>query len=267
MTAMRISARSFACAALSVSAATLSAQSISDRVRRVDDGSVRLTFAAREGLCGRGNSIEYGPHSRMTWDSNRYSRDVEWDVDCDYGPVRLVLDVRDGEVSAIKTYVGGRWRKPNDRTVDLGTVGARQAADYLLSLAGSLSGKSAQEAIFPATLADSATVWPQLLRLARNDSRPRSVRQQSVFWLGQMAGDKVADDLGDLVKDDDVDREVREQAVFALSQRPKEEGIPALIKIVRSNRDPEIRKKALFWLGQSGDPRALDVIEEILTKR
>jgi HEAT repeat protein len=69
------------------------------------------------------------------------------------------------------------------------------------------------------------------------------------------------------VGEEALDRDVREQAVFALSQRPREEGIPALINIVRTNRDPEIRKKALFWLGQSNDPRALDLIEELLTKR
>jgi HEAT repeat protein len=55
--------------------------------------------------------------------------------------------------------------------------------------------------------------------------------------------------------------------VFALSQRPREEGIPALIAVAKTNRDPEIRRKALFWLGQSEDPRALDLFEQLLTKR
>ena len=59
----------------------------------------------------------------------------------------------------------------------------------------------------------------------------------------------------------------REQAVFALSQRPRDEGVPALISVARTNKDPEIRKKALFWLGQSHDPRALDLFEELLTKK
>jgi HEAT repeat protein len=88
-----------------------------------------------------------------------------------------------------------------------------------------------------------------------------------VFWLGQAAGDAVTAELGALVVDGGVDREVREHAVFALSQRPKDEGVPALIKVARTNKDPEIRKKALFWLGQSHDPRALDLFEELLTKR
>ncbi len=43
--------------------------------------------------------------------------------------------------------------------------------------------------------------------------------------------------------------------------------MPALIAVARTNRDSEIRKKALFWLGQSNDPRALDLFEELLTRR
>ena len=52
--------------------------------------------------------------------------------------------------------------------------------------------------------------------------------------------------------------------MFALSQRPADEGVPALIRVVRSSREPEIVRTALFWLGQSEDPRALTLFEEIL---
>jgi HEAT repeat protein len=124
-----------------------------------------------------------------------------------------------------------------------------------------------EKAILPATIADSADIWPALLRIARNSNVPRGTRNQSVFWLGQAAGDAATANLKDIVLDNSVDREVRETAVFALSQRPREEGVPALIAVARTNKDPEIRKKALFWLGQSHDPRALDLFEEILTKR
>ena len=52
--------------------------------------------------------------------------------------------------------------------------------------------------------------------------------------------------------------------MFALSQRSGNEGVPAVIRIARTNPDPELRKSALFWLGQSEDPRALTLFEEIL---
>jgi hypothetical protein len=244
------------------------AQSIASRVARVSNGSVRMSFTAKPGICGSGNSWHESGRGRTTWGDDRSrSRDVEYDIDCSSGPGRIVIDRRDGAITDLRFYVGGRWRAPGANVVDLGMVPAREAADYLVSLAQTEKGSMGEKAILPATIADSADIWPALLRIARNSNVPRGTRNQSVFWLGQAAGDAATANLKDIVLDNSVDREVRETAVFALSQRPREEGVPALIAVARTNKDPEIRKKALFWLGQSHDPRALDLFEEILTKR
>jgi hypothetical protein len=255
-------------AALAAASSTGGAQSIASRVARVSNGTVRMSFKVKPGICGSGNSWYVGGRGRTTWGDNwNNSRDVEYDIECSTGPARVVLDRRGGEITDLRFYVGGQWRPAGSDVVDLGMVPAREAADYLVSLAQTERGKMGEKAIFPATIADSAVVWPALLKIARNPDVPRGTRSQSVFWLGQAAGDAATRGLSDLVVDNGVDREVREQAVFALSQRPREEGVPALIAVARTNKDPEIRKKALFWLGQSHDPRALDLFEELLTKK
>jgi HEAT repeat protein len=256
-------------AALAGVAHSAMAQSIASKVARVSNGTVRMTFAAKPGICGNGNSIKSSNgRGRTTWgdDWNR-SPDVEWDNDCNLGPARVVIDRRGGELTDLRFYVGGRWRPAASDVVDIGTVPAREAADYLLSIVQNDRGSIGKKAIFPATIADSAEIWPTLIKIARNPDLPRESRTQSVFWLGQAAGDAATANLSSLVVDNGVDREVREQAVFALSQRPRDEGIPALIAVAKTNKDPEIRKKALFWLGQSGDPRALDLFEQLLTKK
>lgn len=46
--------------------------------------------------------------------------------------------------------------------------------------------------------------------------------------------------------------------------RPGGQGVPALIHVARTSPQAELRKSALFWLGQSDDPRALALFEEIL---
>jgi len=66
--------------------------------------------------------------------------------------------------------------------------------------------------------------------------------------------------------DTDPDTEVKKKAVFALSQMPKDEGVPKLIDVARNNRNAEVRRQAMFWLGQSGDPRALRFFEDVLRK-
>ena len=262
-------------AAAAIGAATLAAtaaqaQGIASQVSRVSDGTVRMSFNVKPGICGSGNSIWHSNgRGRTTWGDNswRASRDVEWEDDCSHGPGRIVVERRRGEISDVRFYVGGRWRSGGSDVVDLGMVPTRDVAEYLLSVAQSERGTMGEKAIFPVTLVDSVDVWPSLIKIARNANLPRSTRTQSVFWVGQAAGEAATRGLSDIVVDNGVDREVREQAVFALSQRPREEGIPALIAIAKNNRDPEIRKKAMFWLGQSGDPRALDLFEQILTKQ
>ena len=254
-------------AALAGVAVVAPAQSIASRVARVSNGTVRMSFAAKPGICGSGNSIRNG-RGRTTWGNDwNTSRDVEWESDCSIGPARVVLDRRNGELADLRFYVGGRWRPAGSDVVDLGTVSAREAADYLVSIAQTEKGSMGEKAIFPATMADSANIWPAMLKIARNSDLPRSTRTQSVFWLGQAAGEAATANLNSIVLDNSVDREVRESAVFALSQRPREESVPALISVARTNKDPEIRKKALFWLGQSHDPRAIDLFEELLTRK
>jgi hypothetical protein len=247
-------------------AVPLTAQSATTRAGQVRDGQVRFTFTLRPGVCGAGQNIWHNDRgrSRTSW-GEKYSRDVEYDVDCESGPGRVVLEKDRGEVTDVRFYVGGRWR-PSSSATDLGAVGAKEASSILLAVARTNDGKASRNAIFPLTLLDSVEIWRDLMRLARDEGRPRETRKQSVFWLGQLAEGPATAGLDELVGEDALDRDVREQAIFALSQRPKDEGIPALIKVVRTSRDRELRKKALFWLGQSGDPRALQLIEELLAK-
>lgn len=254
----------YAIALAFVATSGLHAQSIADRVARAGDGTIRMSFATRPEVCGRGNNIHRGGNWNTSWGDYDRSRDIEWDSVCDYGPGRVVLEKRDDEIVALRFYVGGRWRQAGANVTDLGTVGAKDAADFLVSLAQRLPGKAGRDAILPATLADSATVWPALIRIAKDDERPRETRKQAVFWLGQAAGEAAGAGLDSLSQDASVDREVQKSVVFALSQRPRDEGIPVLIRIARTHRDREVRRDAVFWLGQSNDPRVKDFLLEII---
>lgn len=248
------------------------AQRIADRVAAAPGGVVRFSFAARDGVCGNGRTVialdcENGACGRRTITMDGWKGD-EVEYDCEPGPVRVSLTVRGGRADRLRTYVGGRWvvPRPGAAVTDLGTVPARDAVQFFLDLALHDSSRTGEEAVFPAVLGDSVEVWPDLIRLAKNDRVPHRTRRQAVFWLGQAAGDRVTGELAGLADNETVDRDVKEQAVFALSQQAHAVGIPALIRIARANRDREVRRKALFWLGQSDDPRALALFEELLTK-
>ena len=173
---------------------------IADRVNAVRDGSVRMSFAAREGVCGWGGNVRVVSNTRSSDD---------WESDCQGGPVRVVLVRRDGETTDIDTYIGGRWRDRPDAT-DLGTVSAPVAAEYFLALAASLDAGPGEDAVFPAAVADSATIWPELSDLARNDDRPLDIREAAVFWMGQTPDEGVVVHLEALVTSGEP-REIREK--------------------------------------------------------
>ena len=102
-----------------------------------------------------------------------------------------------------------------------------------------------------------------VLDAARNDKTPQ-IRSKALFWLAQKAAAKDAQQVIGKVLADDPDRGVKEQAVFALKNLPGDQGIPMLIEVAKSNPDAAVRKKAMFWLGQSKDAKALDFFASVL---
>jgi hypothetical protein len=231
------------------------------KVNAVRDGTVRFSFASREGVCS-------SPNGWTVWNDgyNRNGKRVrEVEPQCERGPVRVAVDRSGGRTVAVRTYVGGTWARTAEGP-DLGTVPAAEGAEVLLDVAEEAEGKAAEQAMQGVTLADSISAWPRLAALARNASRPASVRKSATFWLAQAAGDKVMATLSEIAEDDP-NEDVRKQAVFALSQRPQGEGVPSLMAVAKNPKaSPGVRKQAYFWLGQSGDARAVAFLEEALTK-
>jgi hypothetical protein len=169
----------------------------------------------------------------------------------------------DGTVDRVETWVGAlRAREGRD----LGAVSAPQAAAYLVALAQ--NAEAGAKAIFPAVLADSARTWPSLLTIARDERRTRSTRQEASFWLSRFAAASAAGHPDDITNDDDrTDKdELKTHAIFVVSQLPRNEGVPLLLDAARTNGNQHVRSAALFWLGQSGDSRALDLFESLMRK-
>lgn len=245
--------------------AVLPAQSIASRIGATRTGTVWMSFASAKGVCGNGRGqIAVKKDDQSAYFENVGEYQKEWKDECVPGPVRVSLDLERGTVASLRAYVGGNW---NGRAaLDLGTVPTAEAIDFLLGIAERGAAKPAKEAIFPASIAEGAVVWPRLLTLARDDARPREVRASAIFWVSQAASAAATEGLQEIVDDPSGDRELRKSAIFSLSRRPHEESVPALLRVARTHKDPELRRTAIFWLGQSKDPRAIAYFEEILLR-
>src|SRR3954466_14698192 len=162
--------KAFSLAVLVLVPGSIGAQTLAQRVSAAAEGTVRVSFAARPGTCGNGNNGV----------SIRSSND-DWEPDCEPRLVRVALGLAGHRVHSVRSYVGGHWR-PDSSATDLGTVGAREAAPYFIQLAEQAGDQTVSgDALLPSVLADSVTIWPSLVRLARKPGLSEEVRRQAVF--------------------------------------------------------------------------------------
>ena len=229
------------------------AQTIAQRVSKVRDGKVRMTFASREDICGYGNGIstkwDNTSRNRQNWNSDR-SEDVVYDASCSEGPVRLVAVMRDSHIENIRAYVGGAWRPATSEVTDIGNVSTRDAVAFLTGIASSQTGKASSAAVFATTLADSTDLVKTLSPIASDESLSTDVRGNAVFWLGQSDQPNTTGFLRSLYSRT-ASSGLRDKIIFSLSQQ---RGVNNdwLIDLATNEREPiEMRKKALFWVGQT----------------
>jgi len=231
------------------------AAEIQQRVEEAPDGLLRFEFRTRPGVWGNGTTLN------ISAPGDEPARRC----DCTEGPGRFEARIEDGRITRVSTTVGGDPFESNWAVTDLGRVSAAAAADYLVRLAGRLPEDAAEEALKGAVVADSAVIWPELVSLARNRSRPEAVRSTAIFLLSQVAGEAASEELERFVTDDSEDADIKSAAVFALSQLDEDRGVDILLRLAREQKDPEVVQQVYFWLGQSEDPRAIALFEEILT--
>ena len=237
---------------------TARAQNLAQRIASAPDGAVQFNFAARPGVCGNGRT--YYSINGSSWYGTMNDNTLRSDP-CQPGPVRVVLGRAGKEIVDVNTFVGPVQQTPG--AADLGAVSAREAADYLISLAARLDGRPGRDAIAPAMLGDSTTVTPQLLAIARDQTRARETRSSAISWLsrapeerGGVSASQLATALGAMARDENDNQQVRQSALRVLSRQENGEGVPALIEISRTTQDIWLGKAALSTLAQSGDPRA-----------
>jgi hypothetical protein len=219
-----------------------------DRLGAFREGTVQLSFGVRSGTCWAEDVTVIGTS-----------------CPCAGSVARVRLQLAGGRVVSfgVRARASAVPLAADSGGIQLGRIPAADAAKLLLALAAR-GGAAGEEVVAAASMADSAAVWPELLELARNTHLAPDTRRAAIFWLSQAAGEAATRGLDSIATDSGTDRALREHAVFALSQRPADEAVPALLRIARNNPDGAIRRKAVFWLGQTDDPRAVALFEEIL---
>jgi hypothetical protein len=154
------------------------AQSVAGRVDAVRDGMVHFSFAPKPGVCGDGNGSMW--YQRPD-DDKTFNRGYM----CMRGPVRVAVGRSEGQTVSVRSCVACRRMSSSGPDVDLGEVSPAEAARYLMNVARTTGGRTSNEALGTATLADSVNLTPELISLARDGNATLSARRSAMFWLGQ----------------------------------------------------------------------------------
>jgi HEAT repeat protein len=102
-----------------------------------------------------------------------------------------------------------------------------------------------------------------LLAIALDSANSEDLRGHALWTAGQ-AGIPGTDLVA--LYDRLTDAQVKEKLIWVMSESQDRAATDKLVEIAQKDRDQEMRKKALFWLGQKNDPRVRQILVDILTK-
>jgi hypothetical protein len=238
---------------IAASAPLALAQSLANKVASASDRSVQFTYPVRPGVCGDGRTYI------STGSGNFYGSFSTNAADqCLTGPVRVVADLADKNVIALRTYVGGPTTVETGVT-NLGTVTSAEAADYLMGVASRADGRVGRDAIFAALLGENVDVTSRLLDIGRDQNRPLETRRAALSGLVRSDSrqlDKIGPALVQIATNESDAQGVRTTALSALSRLDHGAGIQPLVQLAGANLTSWVGREAMTVLARSGDPRA-----------
>ena len=135
----------------------------------------------------------------------------------------------------------------------LSQVGSDRAVTALDSILSSATDPELQDkAIFALSQIHQGRAGQILRDYAGNVRAPDEAREKAIFWLGQQHSPENAAFLRELYAKL-LGEDLKEKVIFSLSQMGGADNGRWLMDIALNEREPvEMRKKALFWVGQTG---------------
>jgi len=251
----------------------------SDLARRVNaapDGLVKMTYAARDGICGDGRSFiadaTSAAHGWDVWFSDGGSMSGTMNdiaTRCRRGPVRLLLVVRDHRVVDVQPFVGPSSVATERPGTELGAVATAAVSRYLLDLAARATDDDARNAILAASIADSIRIASSLASMARDRSLAPGVRESALHWLGRVApreGDRDAMRVARSIAEDRDDQvEVRERAIRVIGE--DDDGAAYLRTLYGRLDEPTLRERVVRVIGEHGAKADLDWVRGVALDR
>lgn len=170
-----------------------------------------------------------------------------------------------GDARAAEILMNAVRNDPDDEVREqavfwLGQTKDERAVDMLQEiLQKETNDEVLDKAVFAISQHQSARAATILRDLASRDGASLRRREQAIFWLGQQRNGENAELLKSLYKRVK-EEELKEKIIFSISQNRGSAGGKWLMDVALDAQEPvEMRKKALFWVGQNGGASSEDL--------
>jgi HEAT repeat protein len=122
-----------------------------------------------------------------------------------------------------------------------------------------------EKILFDVAQQHDGNTGPWLLNVAADTSQSDEIRKKALFWGAQehLISLQQLIALYDKTRDN---QELSEGLIFDFAQTRDPAAVDELMSIAKNDKDPERRKRAIFWLGQSHDPRIVQFLSELINK-
>lgn len=177
----------------------------------------------------------------------------------------IYLHVSHGQVDKVRAFSASCPVRDADKVRRLEDVAPQTSIAFLAASTAATASEDMADAELSALAMHADPAATAALHDLSGQSHPRKVREQSLFWLGQMRGADGAQ-IVEHAATTDGDPELRAHAVFVLSEAHGVDGYAAIHRIAQSDPSDHVREQALFWMAQTGDARAKDDITAAIGK-
>ena len=172
--------------------------------------------------------------------------------------MNVYLHTAHGQIDKARVFSTSCKIRNTEQVRWLDQVAEADSVAFLAASAANATGEVADSEIMAVALHADASATAAMKQLA-DASRPRHLREQALFWLGQERGAEGAKFV-EHVATADGDAKMREHAVFALSESHGIDAYASIHRISETDPSEQVRAQALFWMAQMGDKRAKDDI-------
>lgn len=196
--------------------------------------------------------------SFRTRDSQQALGDI-YSANTDVAVRRAVLRSMANSRDAARLFNAAKTESnPDLRREAVRSLGNMQAASELAQLYASETSAEIKDTILSSLMVSRAS--DKLIEIAKTEKNPE-LRGDAIRYLGTMRNDKTADALSSLYAGES-DKNVKEQIIRTLGTQAAGK---QLVEITRNEKDPELKKECVQWLGRMrGSKEATDYLMELL---